>query len=92
MEKPHKHDNKVCIKLLDQLSDYIDGRLSPHLCEDIEQHLENCDNCMIVVDTLRKTVDLYKQTSQDEKMPTDVRRRLFMHLKLEDYVDSSESE
>jgi len=54
----HHTDN--CKAMLEQLCDYIDGDLAPHLCAEIEQHLENCDDCRVLVDTTRKTVALYR--------------------------------
>jgi hypothetical protein len=39
----------------------------------------------VVVDTLRKTIELYHQESSPT-VPDDVRRRLFKRLQLEDLV------
>jgi anti-sigma factor (TIGR02949 family) len=75
-----------CHNLISTLSDYIDGELEPELCSELEHHLANCDNCRIVVNTLRKTIDLYKESSEPEQLPEDVRQRLFYRLNLEDYI------
>jgi len=79
-EKPHCHN------LISTLSDYIDGELEPALCAELEQHLADCDNCRIVVNTLRKTIELYKETSEPEAIPNDIRQRLFYRLNLEEYL------
>ena len=50
------------------LSEFIDGELQAELCAELEQHLEGCDNCRIVVNTLRKTIELYKQTLAGAKL------------------------
>ncbi len=81
------HDN--CHDLLKSLSDYIDGDLSPELCARIEQHLEGCENCRIVVDSLRKTVYLYQVSSEPASVPEDVRQRLFRKLDLEEFLGKS---
>lgn len=75
-----------CKQILGSLSDYIDGELGVELCSIIEQHLEGCDNCRIVVNTLRKTVELYRQTSGPAELPGSVRERLFLKLELEEYL------
>jgi predicted anti-sigma-YlaC factor YlaD len=75
-----------CRQMLGNLSDYIDGELQAELCLLIEQHLEGCDNCRIVVDTLRKTVELYRQASGPADLPGSVRERLFLKLELEEYL------
>jgi hypothetical protein len=57
------HEN--CHDLLDGLSDFIDGEASD-LCAQIQRHMSGCTKCRIVVDTLRKTVNLYHQLPQPE--------------------------
>lgn len=79
-----------CEALLSSLSDYIDGELSAELCQAIEKHIAECENCRIVVDTTRKTVDLVHTTNDPRPgVPEDVRDRLFKRLNLEDYIKPS---
>ncbi|HND49393.1 MAG TPA: zf-HC2 domain-containing protein, partial [Anaerolineales bacterium] len=66
----HTHQN--CQALLGSLSEYIDGELPPDLCKEIEKHLEGCDNCRIVLNTTRRTIDLV-QIPAEENVPDDVR-------------------
>ena len=75
-----------CRQLLGSLSEYIDGELQTELCAAIEEHLKDCDNCRIVVNTLRKTVELYEQTAEPAELPAAVRERLFLKLELKDYL------
>ncbi len=74
-------------QLLGSLSDYIDGQLQAELCAEIEQHIIECDNCRVVVNTLRKTVELYQQKPVQTGLPDAVRERLFYKLHLEDYLE-----
>jgi len=80
----NEHDD--CQALLDSLSDFVDGDLHEKLCAEIERHLGTCENCRIVVDTLRKTINLYQITSTPPTIPKDVRKRLYRRLYLEDYL------
>jgi anti-sigma factor (TIGR02949 family) len=80
------HDEN-CRDFLDLLSDYVDGDLQEDLCADIEQHMRDCENCRIVIDTLRKTVYLYRSTSELTSVPVNVRQRLFHRLDLDDYLN-----
>ena len=75
-----------CSQLLGNLSEYIDGDLQAELCAEIEAHLKDCDNCHVVIDTLRKTVELYEQTANQPGLPDDVRERLFLKLELKDFL------
>lgn len=82
---PHKHGN--CRHLLGSLSDYIDGSLEDSLCDEIERHLAECQDCRIVVDTLHKTVSLYQDMVQQSDVPEGVRQRLFTRLNLDDFIE-----
>ncbi|HEY9087983.1 MAG TPA: zf-HC2 domain-containing protein [Anaerolineaceae bacterium] len=81
----HSHSPN-CKVLLGSLSDYIDGDLQAELCAQIEEHIKNCENCRIVVNTLRKTVEIYAQTAGEPDMPEDVRERLYAKLKIDDLL------
>jgi len=76
-------NRKECQHLLGQLSDYVDGELGQAMCEEIERHLAGCQNCRVVVDTLRKTVMLF-HTNGSDPVPSDVQERLFKVLNLEE--------
>ena len=74
-----------CHHLLDDLSDYLDGDASTAICAEIERHLATCDNCRVIVDTMNKTVLLYRDLPQPT-LPDDVRTRLFQSLDLEEFI------
>ncbi len=71
-----------CAELKAQLSDYINGDLDAQVCAELERHLANCENCRIVVDTLRKTILLYRNYSTPS-MPDAAHERLMHVLKLD---------
>lgn len=75
-----------CRDLLESLSDYIDGDLGLELCAEIERHMAGCENCRVVVDTLKKTIYLYQSVQEPVKMPGDVRERLYRCLDLEQFI------
>mgnify|MGYP000849490875 CR=1 FL=1 len=80
----HYHQN--CQSLLGSLSEYIDGELPADLCAEIEKHLEGCDNCRIVLNTTRRTIDLVQGSPTEQSVPDDVRSRLFKRLNLDEYL------
>ncbi len=86
-EPTGRHEHKNCRELLGSLSAYVDGELDDELCSVLEQHLEECDDCRIVVDTLRKTVYLYHATTPAEELPADIRKRLYKSLDIENYLE-----
>ena len=74
-------DRHDCVELLGGISDYVDGTADAALCAEIERHLEGCDNCRVVVDTLAKTVTLYRMLP-DVEVPDDVHHQLLSVLDL----------
>ncbi|GAB4503509.1 MAG: hypothetical protein Fur0043_05010 [Anaerolineales bacterium] len=74
-----------CKSLLASLSEYVDGAAQEELCREIERHMAECENCRVVVDTLKKTIFLY-QTTAEADLPAVVRERLFMRLNLDDFL------
>lgn len=78
-----KHEHGSCRDLLGQLSDYIDGDLEAALCAELETHLTGCPDCRVMVDTMRRTITLYRAQSP-VKLPPDVEERLYKVLKLKD--------
>jgi anti-sigma factor RsiW len=82
---PHDHAHEQCRQLLGSLSAYVDGDLADEVCAEIERHMAGCERCRVVVDTLRKTVELYHTAAEDAPaLPDDVRQRLFFRLELDD--------
>lgn len=84
----HVH-TPTCRQLLGNLSEYIDGALQLELCLEIEEHLKGCENCRIVVDTLKKTVEIYQKTVPTADIPEEVKDRLFLKLKLTEFIHKS---
>ena len=83
-----ENDHSECKALLGFLSEYIDGELSDDLCHEIEAHTSECDDCRIVVDTLRKTISLYHASAAEPpEISDETRSHLFKTLHLEDYIE-----
>lgn len=80
------HQHGSCRHLLGGLSEYIDGVLEEQLCAELERHLLGCENCRIVVDSLRKTVSLYQASAPSPSVPDGVRERLYQCLDLEEFL------
>jgi len=75
-----------CGEMLYGLSDYIDGEAQEAICAAIEAHMSQCPDCRIMVDTLRQTVNLYRQQEAKLDLPEDVRARLFYSLDLNEFI------
>ena len=82
----NEHMHKNCEELLGSLSSYIDGDLPPELCEELEKHLAGCNDCRVVLNTTKRTIDLVHSPIEKPDLPEDVRERLFKRLNLDTYL------
>jgi predicted anti-sigma-YlaC factor YlaD len=82
----HEHTD-WCAQLRAQLPDYLDGEARAEICRAIEAHLADCENCRIVIDTLKKTIALYR-AAPCEQVPPDVHARLVRVLNLDELLSS----
>jgi anti-sigma factor RsiW len=69
-----------CQQFLKAIHEYVDGEIDPSLCEQVEEHLADCKPCRVVVDTIRKTITLYKGEEVYE-MPIPFKRKLHETLR-----------
>jgi RNA polymerase sigma-70 factor (ECF subfamily) len=46
-----------CRELFSRLSDYLDGKIEPHTCEEMLQHIEACPTCIAFIRDLRVAID-----------------------------------
>ncbi len=70
-----------CREILDRLSEYIDAELDPSLCDEIESHMQGCNPCVAFMNTLRKTVVLYKYCGEQPAIPEKVHIDLHRYLR-----------
>ena len=82
----NEHTHKNCEELLGSLSSYIDGDLNPELCLELEKHLAGCEDCRVVLNTTKRTIDLVHAPAEKADLPEDVRERLFKRLNLDHYL------
>ena len=83
-----EHNHKKCDELLGTLSAYIDGELSPELCQELEKHLADCNDCRVVLNTTKRTIELVHSPVEKSDLPEAVRERLFKRLDLDDYLEA----
>ena len=65
-----------CKALINELADYFDEAADPTLRTEVEEHLAKCKNCRIVVNTCKKTIDIFCN-SEPAPLTSDTRHRLY---------------
>jgi len=64
-----------CDEVLGQLAEYLDEDARRELCEAIGEHLHQCHDCQVYVDTVKKTIVLY-QADRTLQAPLQVTQQL----------------
>jgi anti-sigma factor RsiW len=59
----HKHSKAHCLKILRELSSYLDDDLAGNLSRKVTQHLKACANCEEFMASLRQTIVLCKHSA-----------------------------
>jgi anti-sigma factor RsiW len=69
-----------CKSVISELSNYLDGELEVAVKQELEQHLVDCEECNMVVDQTKLTVDIFCD-SELVALPPDVQTRLHEALR-----------
>jgi len=65
----------TCTDFLSKMTDYFDGQIEPELVEEVRAHLCECQHCEVVVNTTRRTIEIYRGNEIYEFSP-ELRERL----------------
>ncbi|HKV27224.1 MAG TPA: zf-HC2 domain-containing protein [Candidatus Acidoferrales bacterium] len=64
-----------CRNVVRELSNYLNGELDTSLKQSIEIHMEHCEDCHLLVDTTKKTIQIFCN-SEPLPLSDEVRNRL----------------
>ena len=81
MKHKHKHIGS-CKEMYRHMCENLDNELDSAACREIRKHIENCENCSALLDSLKKTVFLYKNYPIPE-VPPAAHKELFAVIQLE---------
>ena len=65
----------TCSEFLELLDDVLDDKVDASLRADLEKHLYRCGNCEVILNTTRKTIEVYR-SNEIYVMPEDLRSKL----------------
>ena len=66
----------TCKQFLTELNDYLDPAVDSVTKIHLEAHVSECPNCFVIVDTTKKTLQVYKGM-EEQTIPPEVRLRLW---------------
>ena len=59
----------TCVELVELVTDYLEGALSPSEHARVERHLGACENCTRYVEEMRTTITLVGRIEEDDLSP-----------------------
>jgi len=71
----------ACSEIFRHICENLDQNLDSPECRDIRRHIEDCPDCVAYLDSLKKTVKLYREYP-NPAVPAGVHRKLFAVLNL----------
>ena len=64
-----------CTEFLRELTDYLDGTINESMRAELDEHLHWCHGCHVVMNTTKKTIEIYRD-NQIYELPESLRVRL----------------
>lgn len=64
-----------CKGVIREVSNYIDGELDLTIRQELERHLEHCEDCALILDQTRKSIEILCD-SEPIPLSADVQSRL----------------
>ncbi|BBB33194.1 conserved hypothetical protein [Thermotomaculum hydrothermale] len=69
-----------CKKIMECISDYLDGEATEELCKMVEKHLLECSECKCVFENLKNTVEMLHNLPEEE-IPGNIEQSVLKKLK-----------
>ena len=69
----------TCKDFLRELGDYLDDSLDSGTRGELERHVNDCPNCWVVLDTTKKTIQVYKG-QEPKSIPPSIHAKLMSAL------------
>jgi anti-sigma factor RsiW len=69
-----------CKGVIREISNYIDGELEPATKQELERHLAHCEDCTMILDQTKKSIEILCD-SEPIPIPPDLHSRLHAALR-----------
>lgn len=79
-----------CKDVLGKMSEFLDAELMDEVCDQLRQHLQECEHCRIEVNTIQRTIEIFKKMPCDA-VPGHVYEKLLTTLRFDVIGDPEEN-
>lgn len=74
-----------CKPFVERLCDALGEDLNSPVCRELKEHLEGCPECSLQIDTVKRTVEIYRAIP-GQRVSADMEKRLLARLNLPEGV------
>jgi predicted anti-sigma-YlaC factor YlaD len=67
-------------KTIHEICTYLGQDLDHPMCKELIQHLKECPACRFYLDTVKLTVNLFRETHPSKPVPEDLKKKLLNSL------------
>lgn len=65
----------TCKDFLNELNEFLDESVEPEIRHKLQEHVNECPNCWVVLDTTKRTIQVYRG-QEPQPIPADIHERL----------------
>jgi anti-sigma factor (TIGR02949 family) len=65
----------TCKDFLNELNEFLDESVDPEIRRKLQEHVNECPNCWVVLDTTKRTIKVYKG-QEPQPIPAEIHARL----------------
>lgn len=69
-------------KTVHEICNYLGQDLDHPMCQELIRHLKECPNCQFYLDTVKLTVNLFRETHLSKPVPEELKKKLLSNLVL----------
>jgi predicted anti-sigma-YlaC factor YlaD len=77
-----KKKHVTCKEVFNYICENLDEKINSPQCREIRRHLDSCPNCVAYLDSLKKTIRLYRAYPQP-RFAGKARKKLHAQLKVQ---------
>ena len=81
MSKLDQHDHEhINEKLFSQVCDHLGDDINSPMCKEIKEHLENCPDCTMYIDSIKKAVLMCKENEKEVKASDECKQNILLKM------------
>jgi hypothetical protein len=65
----------TCKDFLNELNEFLDESVDPEIRHSLQEHVNECPNCWVVLDTTKRTIQVYRG-QEPQPIPSEIHDRL----------------